>query len=297
MKLLITGSTGFVGQKSLAAFDRAEGLIDQNGLILLESDSDRLKNKIESFSPTHVLHLAAQSNVPVSFEDPLATFQINFLGTFNLLQALKNSNFTGKVLYVGSSDTYGLCQTLPITEQHPLKPRNPYAVSKVAAEALCYQWSQTCSFEIVMTRPFNHIGSGQSDLFVVSDFAKQIVEIKLGKREPVIYVGDIDVSRDFTDVKDVIDAYRLLLASGVNGEVYNICSGVDRKIRDVIKQLEKLVGVSVKIEQNEERSRQSEQRRVLGSYDKIHEALGWQPTVSFEQSLNEIINYWEEKLR
>ncbi len=297
MKLIITGSTGFVGQKSLAAFDHSEGLIDQNGLILLEGGFDRIKKKIESFSPTHVLHLAAQSNVPVSFEDPLATFQANFFGTYNLLQSLKDSKFTGRFLYVGSSDAYGLCQTLPVTEQHPLKPRNPYAVSKVAAEALCYQWSQTCPFEIVMARPFNHIGSGQSDLFVVSDFAKQFVEIKLGKRDPVIYVGDIDVSRDFTDVKDVIEAYRLLLTSGVNGEVYNICSGVDRKIRDIIKQLEKTVGVIVQIEQKEGRSRKSEQRSVLGSYEKIHEALGWQPTISFEQSLNEIIKYWEIKLR
>ena len=119
---------------------------------------------------------------------------------------------------------------MPIRETQPLRPRNPYAVSKVAAEALCYQWSQTGPFEVVMARPFNHIGPGQSERFAISDFAKQIAEIKLGRRPPKLAAGDIDVTRDFTDVRDVVRAYLLLLDKGRSGEAYNVCSGIEHRV-------------------------------------------------------------------
>src|SRR5262249_48752052 len=148
-----------------------------------------------------VIHLAAQSFVPASFAHPLETYEINFLGTYSLLEALKAAGFKGRFLFVGSGDAYGVVrpEDLPIGEEHPLRPRSPYAVSKAAAEALCYQWSRSESFEIVMTRSFNHIGPGQSDRFVVSDFARQVVEIRKGQRRPQISTGDIEVTRDFTD--------------------------------------------------------------------------------------------------
>ena len=165
-----------------------------------------------------VIHLAAQSFVPESFKNPLETFDVNFTGTYNLFSALKEYGFHGKILYISSGDIYGLVSEdkLPITEDYPLKPRNPYAVSKVAAEALCYQWSIAEDIEILIARPFNHIGPNQSERFAVSSFAKQIAEIELGLRKPVLNTGNIDITRDFLDVRDVADAYKLLLEKGMN---------------------------------------------------------------------------------
>ncbi|MHB1680224.1 MAG: GDP-mannose 4,6-dehydratase [bacterium] len=172
-----------------------------------------------SHTPTFdaVIHLAAQSFVPESFKNPLGTFDINFTGTYNLFSALKEYGFHGKILYISSGDVYGLVSEdkLPIAEYYLLKPRNPYAVSKVAAEALCYQWSVTEDMKIIIARPFNHIGPNQSERFVVSSFAKQIAEIELGLRKPVISAGNIDITRDFLDVRDVANAYKLLLEKGI----------------------------------------------------------------------------------
>ena len=217
----------------------------------------------------------------------------------NLLQALKQSDFKGQLLFVGSGDMYGLVPpaSLPIAESFPLKPRNPYAVSKVAAEALCYQWSQTECMNIVMARPFNHIGPGQSERFVVSDFARQIMEIKLGKRAAEIDVGDIDVTRDFTDVRDVVRAYLMLLREGKNGEAYNVCSGKEISIREILQQLMALAGVQASIRQDSARFRPAEQRRVYGACDKLLAASGWQPEISLEQSLVDNLNFWEWKLK
>ncbi len=174
---------------------------------------------ILSHTPTFdaVIHLAAQSFVPESFKNPLETFDINFTGTYNLFSALKEYGFNGKILYISSGDVYGLVNEdkLPIAEYYPLKPRNPYAVSKVAAEALCYQWSVTEEMKIIIARPFNHIGPHQSERFVVSSFAKQIAEIELGLRKPVLSAGNIDITRDFLDVRDVANAYKLLLEKGI----------------------------------------------------------------------------------
>ncbi|WP_139110812.1 GDP-mannose 4,6-dehydratase, partial [Acidithiobacillus thiooxidans] len=186
---------------------------------------------------------------------------------------------------------------LPVREDHPLHPRNPYAVSKVAAEALCYQWSQTSSFEIVMVRPFNHIGPGQSPRFAIADFARQVTEIRLDRREPVLQVGDIDVTRDFTDVRDVVRAYALLLEKGRNGGIYNVCSGREYRIRDLLRQLLALAGIEATIEQDPVRLRRAEQRRMVASFDLLHQDTGWQPAIPMEESLQDLLNDWKEQLQ
>lgn len=249
--------------------------------------------------PDFVIHLAAQSFVPDSFSNPRETYEVNFFGTLHLLQGLKKQGFKGRLLNVGSGDMYGLVapEILPVTENIPLKPRNPYAVSKVAAEALCYQWSQTEGVDVVMVRPFNHIGPGQSDRFVVSDFAKQVVEIKLGLRKAEMSVGDIDVTRDFTDVRDVVRAYLMLLRDGKSGEAYNVCSGKEQAVREMLERLLTLAGVKADIRQDSARLRTAEQRRVYGSYDKLHSTTGWQPEIGLEQSLTDNLTYWERKLK
>jgi GDP-4-dehydro-6-deoxy-D-mannose reductase len=296
MATLLTGATGFVGafvQKRIACvpFDRLGKQIDLR-------DADEVRTAIGEIRPDAVIHLAGQSFVPVSFQNPRETYEINFHGTLNLLAALKDSGFRGRMLFVGSGDTYGLVpeSRLPVTEDQPLRPRSPYAVSKVATEALCYQWSQTESFTIAMTRSFNHFGPGQSDRFAVSDFAKQVVEIKNGDRAPVLTVGDIDVTRDFTDVRDAAAAYALLLDRGRNGEAYNVCSGSDYSLRSVLERLLQLANVDARIVQDPARLRVSEQRRMRGSYAKLRADTGWEPSIPLEQSLGDILRDWQERL-
>ena len=261
-------------------------------------DVDGVRLLVEEVRPDAVIHLAAQSFVPASFERPVETFDINFSGTLNLLLALKDSGFQGRMLFVGSGDTYGLVSEsrLPVTEEQPLRPRSPYSVSKVAAEALCYQWSQTESFTLAMTRSFNHIGPEQSERFAVSDFARQVIQIKMGRREPVLSVGDIDVTRDFTDVRDATAAYALLLERGCNGESYNVCSGVEHSLRSVLERLLQLANVEARIERDAARLRTFEQRRMRGSYEKLHQDTGWEPTITLDQSLKDILQNWEQRL-
>ncbi len=294
MKLLLTGANGFVGQYVQAALPCVP-LPD--GLDL--RDRTALSAVVTAIRPDAVLHLAAQSFVPASFENPRETFDINLTGTLNLLEALHGAGFQGRMLFVGSGDIYGQVPeaALPVREDQPLRPRNPYAVSKVAAEALCYQWSQTSGFEIVMARPFNHIGPGQSPRFAIADFAKQVMEIRLGRRAPVLQVGDIDVTRDFTDVRDVVRAYGLLLERGVNGEFYNVCSGQEYRIRDLLQQLIAMAGVEASIEQDPARLRRAEQRRMVASFAALHRDTGWQPAITIEQSLEDLLNDWEKQLK
>ena len=257
MTILLTGAGGFVG----SYFQKAQKCVPMDVDIRNEG---LLADFIKASKPSSVVHLAAQSFVPDSFSDPKSTFDINFGGTYNLLTALEANNFSGVLLFVSSGDTYGLVpeDKLPITEPMPLKPRSPYAVSKVAAEALCYQRSQTEKYKIVIARSFNHIGPGQSEKFAVSNFAKQIAEIKLGRKNPVIYVGDIDVTRDFIDVKDVVDAYVALLHRGRSGEVYNVCSGVDVSLRTILNKIVSFAEVEVAVQPSEEKFRHAEQRIV-----------------------------------
>lgn len=294
MRLLLTGANGFVGQYVQAALPCVPLPV---GLDL--RDRAALTAAVAAIWPDAVLHLAAQSFVPASFENPRETFDINLYGTLNLLEALQAAEFRGRMLFVGSGDTYGRVSeaALAVREDHPLRPRNPYAASKVAAEALCYQWSQTSGFEIVMVRPFNHIGPGQSSRFAIADFARQVMEIRLGRWAPVLQVGDIDVTRDFTDVRDVVRAYGMLLERGRNGGTYNVCSGREYRIRDLLRQLLTLAGVEATIEQDPTRLRPTEQRRMVASFEALHRDTGWQPAIPMEESLQDLLNDWEKQLQ
>lgn len=301
-RLFVTGAGGFVGQ-SLTRLLTSGGAYSDIELIAPNSridirDESALAAFFRASRPTHVVHLAAQSYVPTSIKDPRSTLDINLYGTLSLLQALETSGFEGTMLYVGSSDVYGRVDPdrLPITEDYGLHPLSPYAVSKVAAEALCYQWSQKGRFQIVLARPFNHIGPGQSERFVVSYFAKQIAEICAGLRANEIVHGDIDVTRDFTDVRDVVRAYLLLLESGQNGEIYNVCSGVERAPRQLLERLLHLSGVRANIVTDENRTRLSEQRRACGSFEKLQGHTSWIPEIGIDQSLADILDFWHERV-
>jgi len=295
MPLLATGLSGFVGSycaQQLAAV----GLLHEGRPVDLRS-REEVRAAVAEIEPDTVIHLAAQSSVVASVEDPTLTYEVNFGGTLNLLLALRDAGFRGRMLYVGSADAYGSVSQaeLPVSEARPLKPLNPYAVSKVAAEALCYQWSQTGPFEIVIARPFNHIGPGQSDRFAVASFARQIAAYRAGRAQRRLAVGDIDTTRDFTDVRDIVRAYASLLVSGRNGEAYNVCSGVERSLRNVIQAMLGASGVTMEIEVGEERLRKLEQRRMLGSFAKLQADTGWKPEIPFEETLIDTLDYWDKR--
>jgi GDP-4-dehydro-6-deoxy-D-mannose reductase len=260
-------------------------------------DPEELRAAIAEVRPDAVIHLAGQSSVPASLIDPCLTYQVNFNGTLNLLLALEDAGFRGRMLYVGSADAYGavLEQELPVTESHPLKPLNPYAVSKAAAETLCYQWSQTGPFQIVIARPFNHIGPRQSPHFAVASFARQIAACRAGYGDRRLIIGDAGTTRDFTDVRDIVRAYGSLLAQGRNGEAYNVCSGVERSIADVIRAMMEIAGMKMDIEVAPGLLRKTEQRRVVGSFAKLHADTGWRPEIPFEQTLADTLEYWDRE--
>ncbi|WP_409318214.1 GDP-mannose 4,6-dehydratase [Pseudomonas sp. KCJK9016] len=298
--LFITGLGGFVGQHIQSRL-----MLDDSAWDLLPAASPYDLTKPQSLVdlwpqlPDAVIHLAGQTFVPEAFRDPARTFEINLLGTLNLLQALKARGFKGPFLYVSSGDVYGQVDeaALPITEQQPPCPRNPYAVSKLSAEHLCLQWGLSEDWPVLVARPFNHIGTGQKDSFVIASAARQISRIRQGLQGPQLEVGDIDVTRDFLDVDDVISAYFALLERGVPGQVYNICSGHEQSIRSLIEQLADLAGIELQLVQDPARMRRADQRRVRGSHQRLARTTGWTPQISIQQSLRAILSDWEKRVK
>ncbi len=298
-RLLVTGRHGFVGA-TLAGMVAADPALAEWQLTDVPVELDlrdpvQARAVVDAAAPDTVLHLAAISNVPESFRNPEATLAVNLIGTLHLLQALQQRGFAGPVVFVGTGDIYGLVPEaeLPIAETRTPAPRNPYAVSKFAAEILCWQWTVSERLNIRLARPFNHIGPGQSDAFVVASLARQIAAIKAGRRDPVVDVGDIDVTRDFTDVRDVVRAYLLLLERGAAGETYNICSGEERSVRELLLRMAGLAGVDVAIRQDPARMRPGEQRRVRGNPAKIRRATGWAAATPLDESLRAMLAHWE----
>ncbi len=295
--LLVTGLSGFVGGHLQHAIARSETwqLLAAKPHNLLDPAS--LDAWLQAGVPDAVIHLAGQTFVPAAFKDPAHTLQVNLLGTLNLLQALKRAGFNGTFLFVSSGDVYGQVAeaALPIAEALAPKPRNPYAVSKVAAELLCQQWGYVEGWRMLIARPFNHIGPGQAASFVVPSMAQQLVGVGAGAQRLTLEVGDIDVTRDFLDVRDVISAYFALLEHGRSGEIYNVCSGVERTVRELILQMARLAGVSVELVQDPSRLRPADQRRVVGSAEKLQKDTGWKPGISITETLQSVLSDWEAR--
>jgi GDP-4-dehydro-6-deoxy-D-mannose reductase len=300
-KLLATGHRGFVGT-ALGQFLQAHP--DHNvSWCALEDEPDvldagQLHRTIAQQRPDWIIHLAAQSHVPSSWDDPAATLAVNAGGTANLLKAMTDAGFTGRLLYVSSADIYGAVPEarLPVTEDAPAAPRNPYATSKVAGEELCRQWARTRPLDVVIARPFNHTGAGQRPDFALPAFAREIAAIKLGRQAPRVLTGDLDVTRDFLDVRDVIAAYLALLAGGATGETYNVCSGREVHLGEALGMLTRMAGVRAEIVTDPARLRPAEQRRMCGSHARITAATGWKPAVELRETLNGLLDYWMQEL-
>lgn len=299
-RLYVTGAAGFVGQylaQAVAAgvFGECDMVSMPHGLDL--RDLEGLRASISSARPDWVIHLAARSFVPDSFKDPKETLDVNLLGTLNLLCVLRDVGFKGRLLYVSSGDVYGAVaeHALPVSELHIPAPRNPYAVSKLSAEILCRQWHFSEQMDVVIARPFNHIGPAQDEKFVVPGFASQICRILAGQQEPRIVVGDIDISRDFSDVRDIVKAYAALLRAGRSGSIYNVSSGREVTIRSILSDLCALASIDPTVEEDRTRFRPNEQRRMVASCEKLQVDTGWKPHISLESSLAHILEYFRTK--
>jgi GDP-4-dehydro-6-deoxy-D-mannose reductase len=315
-KILITGFSGFVSQyllKYLSTLDNSYEIygISRNKHIfpayenlkikLFEADLQNeplLKNIIESVNPDIIIHLASDSSVAYSWQNPIESFQNNTNIFLNLVEAVRVLKIKCRILSIGSSEEYGIVlpEALPLTESSPLNPISPYAVARVSQEMLSKVYSHGYGLDIVLTRSFNHIGAGQKEAFVISSFAKQITEIKRGIRQS-IEVGNIDIIRDFLDVMDVVKAYIYLLEKGKKGEVYNICSGKGYSLKELIEIMFRLAEVNSCYTINKDLIRPSDNPIIIGSNKKIKEECNWQPEISIEQSLSSMLDYWTKKLK
>ena len=294
-RVFLTGGAGFVATRMVEHLAGSAWQTHASSTDIL--DGEALQAELRQCQPDIVLHLAAQSHVPTSFREPELTARVNFDGTRSLLTALDQSGFTGALVFVGSGDMYGLVPeaSLPIRETQALRPRNPYAASKVAAEAWCMQHSLHSQYRIVMARAFNHIGRGQNAQFVLPAMAEQLVAIERGQRPPILETGDLDVTRDFTNVSDVLDAYLALAEKGVSGEVYNVCSGLEYRVRDLVAQMIVMTGLDIQLQNDPARFRKAEQTRVVGDNSKLRADTGWAPKMDIAASLAEILDDWRRK--
>lgn len=317
MRCLVTGAGGFVGRHLCRALleqghtvvqavkhpervdAAASGLPGHAGdwARLDVTDWEAVQATISSMQPDRIFHLAAITFVPQAVREPMATYHINFQGTLNLLEAVRLQSPGTRVVFVSSSEIYGLPQYLPVDERHPLAPRNPYSGSKAAADLACQQYVQSFGIDAVRLRPFNHTGPGQSDSFVVPGFARQVAEIELGRRPPILMVGNLEARRDFTDVRDVARAYLAVAEAGERGAAYNVSSGRSYSVRQL---LDLLLSVSqardIRIEIDPGRVRADDVPEIRGSSERVRERVGWSPQIGIEQTLTDLLYWWRSHL-
>ncbi|MBN1163843.1 MAG: GDP-mannose 4,6-dehydratase [Candidatus Krumholzibacteriota bacterium] len=316
MRVLITGITGFAGSH-LADLCLAKKEVDLYGIIrwrsrteniehiwdklkLLECDlrdASSTRDVIEQIRPDYIFHLAAQSFVPTSWKAPSESLITNVIGQLNIFEAIKKIDLDCRIQIACSSEEYGMVlpEEVPIRESNPLRPLSPYGVSKVGQDMLGYQYFMSYGMKIVRTRGFNHTGPRRGPVFVCSDFAKQIIDIERDLRDPVMKVGNLDARRDFTDVRDMVRAYWLSLEKGVPGSVYNICSGKSYSIKEILDILIEISGVKVEVDMEEGRLRPSDVPLLEGDFSHFRNDTGWEPEISIEQTLADLLDFWREK--
>jgi len=315
MQALITGAGGFVGGHLcaylLAHTDwRLTGTVyphpveeqPSNSCLRLKfanlCEPESVQALFDEARPDYIFHLAAQSFVPTAFADPWDTLRNNIRSELNLLEGVRRSGREVRVLVIGSNEEYGAPQPgeLPQTEDSPLRPNNPYAVSKVGQDFLGLQYYLAYGVPVVRVRPFNHTGPGQSPRFVVPAFASQIARIEAGQQEPVMKVGNLKAARDFSDVRDIVRAYHLAATQGEPGEVYNLASGQAQSIRGLLDMLLSYSSAEIHVERDPDRYRPVDVPEVYGDTEKFRRLTGWEPQISFEQTLKDTLDYWREQV-
>ncbi len=316
-RALITGLPGFAGshlakellrnrykvygtQLTGETHDKLHGFTTKVSLTDLDlRDGARTERYIRRVKPQYVFHLAAVSSVPFSFDHPDMTFEINTVGTVNLLEALRHVRGIEKIIIVTSSVIYGIVKPseMPLKEDTRLLPVSPYGVSKAAVDLLGYQYFKGYNLPIIRARSFNHTGPNQGLGFVVPDFCKQVAQIEVGKLKPVMEVGNLDAERDISDVRDIVRGYRLLAEKGKAGEAYHLCSGQADKIRDILDNILDMATADIKVKRDPKRMRPSDVPRLVGNYSKAKRAVGYKPKYKLKSTVRDTLEYWRKEVR
>jgi GDP-4-dehydro-6-deoxy-D-mannose reductase len=317
VKVLITGVTGFAGsylaeylvdqpdvevyglKRWNSPLTDLQGVIDKITLINFDlGDPHSIYKAVSEVRPDRIFHLAAQSYVPMSFRAPVDTIRANVLGTVGLLEAVRETGDDPVIHICTSSEVYGEVsqEELPIVESTPFRPQSPYGVSKVAEDLTAYQYHVSYGLRTLRTRSFTHTGPRSKEVFVAPAFAKQIAEIEAGQRDEVVYVGNLDSTRTFLDIRDMVEAYWLLTEKCPAGEVYNIAGDYTCTVGQMLDTLLGLTDVKPKIEIDLRLLRASDVTRQVPDTTKFRGATGWRPKISFEQTLRDILDYWRDQV-
>jgi GDP-4-dehydro-6-deoxy-D-mannose reductase len=308
---LITGASGFAGRHLVAELERAtnweivgvgrsRASIGSRTQVLACDlrDANLIRRNVERFRPSVVFHLAAQSYVPKAIAAPAETLTNNLVAQVNLLEACRDVVPDATIVVVCSAEEYGFVEPdeVPVTEDQPFRPGNPYAVSKIAQDMLAYQYARSSAMRIIRLRPFNHFGPGQSDRFVLSSFARQIADAEAGRIEPCILAGNLGARRDFLDVRDVVRAYRLAAEHSETRDVYNLATGQAWMIGDLLDQLRAMARIRLSVRQDPARMRPSDVPILSGDASKFRRLTGWEPEISITQSLQDLLDDWRRRL-
>jgi GDP-4-dehydro-6-deoxy-D-mannose reductase len=315
-RVLVTGALGFVGDHLCRELLRsghevfgcdvecATARAGASGVAFATrtcdvSDARAVEELVSEVRPSAVLHLAAQSSASRAFVQPRETFLTNALGTQNLFEAVGEHSPESMVLVVSSGEIYGPQEPggRPATEDTPVIPVSPYALTKAVQDMLALQYWKSHGIKSVRARPFNHTGPGQTTTFVLPNFARQIAMAEAGRCDPVIEVGNLEAVRDFLDVRDVVRAYLLLLEHGTPGEAYNICSGTPRSIKSLLDVLLSMSKTKVTLKRAESRIRPSDISYLVGDSSKLRERTGWEPAYRLEDTLLELLEQWRTHVR
>lgn len=311
-KALIIGAAGFVGSYLASELIRNHDMevhvtkLPQEELEIGQTvihnlnilNKDDIVSLLYKVRPDYIFHLAAQSSVSVAWKNPGLTVDINVKGSLNLMDAVRELFYKPNVLLIGSGEEYGHIREgeVPIVEENYLRPGNIYAATKVCQNMLGSIYAQAYDMKIMMVRAFNHIGPCQSPIFVVSDFCKQVAEIEAGLKKPVIYVGNLAAKRDFTDVRDVVRAYALLIQKGEAGETYNVGSGHACEIREVLDLIISFSSAEIRVEIDQNKIRPVDVPIIEADISKLNKATGWKPTIPLQQTIQETLDYWRARV-
>lgn len=311
MRVLITGICGFVGGYLYRHLIQAGHIVcgtrlenekvpdhlrDTDIFVMDLTDKEAVEAVLRESKPDAICHLAAQSSVALSWKDPAMTYNVNVIGTINLLECLRTLEMNPRILLVGSSEEYGKVtpDEIPISEDHSQRPGNPYAASKAGQEMLGRLYADAYGMEIIMVRAFNHTGPGQTPTFVIPDFAHRIAMMEKGLMPKELLVGNLEAVRDFSDVRDIVRGYGMLIEQGRAGEIYNIGSGHGYAIKDLLEKLLAMTDETITVTQDPNRMRPSDVPALIGDVSKIKEHIGWEPEIPIEKTLRDVLDYWRQ---
>lgn len=312
MRALVIGGGGFVGPYLVRHLHNDLGYevsvtkTEKEQLQLPEAkiydcdilDKAQITKVLEMVRPDYIFHLAAQSSVSVSWKNPALTIDVNIKGGINVLDAIRELDYKPRTLLIGSGEEYGHIrqEDCPIKEDTVLRPGNIYAATKSCQNMLGSIYASAYDMDVVMVRAFNHIGPNQTPIFVVADFCKQVAEIEKGIKEPVMYVGNLSAKRDFTDVRDVVQAYAMLVKEGVRGETYNVGTGHALAIQEILDKIISLSTSKIEVQVAPDKLRPVDVPIIEPDISKINKCTGWEPKISLEQTLKETLEYWRKQL-